>query len=109
MRVFEELESLAESVGAEKGQIHLDFRKKEGYFTNEEAEIIKNGLVDLGLRCSHDSNCHSDTWVATFYREGEDYSNAVVRIAVWYTKARSKAEKCAELRRQLEELGCEDE
>jgi hypothetical protein len=44
--------------------------------------------------------------------EKEKYSDFVkegVRFALRYANVKSKAERCAELRRQLEELGCEDE
>lgn len=87
---------------------HIEMRLRPSslsYYNIAEYAKVKEKLLEEGFeltkrgeRCT--STFHSkETWIAEYEKDG-------IELDVWYEKFQAKEERCAELRRELEELRC---
>lgn len=78
-----------------------------GDYTFEEYGHVKEQLKQEGYELNRDGERivstydFKETWSAHYEKDG-------FVIIVWYKKFQNKAERCAELRKQMEELGCDE-
>lgn len=80
---------------------YISLQPEIGYFTKEEKEEIKASLESLGATVKRDKQLTrgSDTHTCDMVLNGIDY-------VIWYKYEKTKEEKCAELKKQLADMGC---
>jgi hypothetical protein len=107
MKMIEEIKRFEESFNT-KIHAKLDLSPAEcGELTLENYSKIRDQLFEEGFKFTErgESKVSSygleETWVANFEKDG-------LTLRVWYKKFQTKEERCAELRRQISELGCDD-
>lgn len=75
------------------------------YYNIEDYAKIKKHLLKEGFKLTKRGERNTstfeskETWIAEYEKDG-------IELNVWYEKTQSKADRCAELRKELEELGC---
>jgi hypothetical protein len=107
------MEELMKKIKEVKAEIEEKFGRERASITVRMSGGINEPDKDDSRVGEFESHFPSDFEHYQGHYSGERYysifDNGDVRFNLEYIKAKSKAERCAELRRQLEELGCDDE
>lgn len=99
MNIDNVLKSLPNIRGLRVSQVHL--KPEYGYFTKAEKDEIKTSLESLGAITKKDEALVCGSKAHTC---GMELDN--INYTIWYDHEKSKEEKCAELKKQLADMGC---